>query len=272
MHIVEACRLHRLSESHRRTARHRIFRRHDSTESQTLPTSPHLEYKQPDHSSRRQSTLSLAPTPQPYQYGVVGRPRSQMSTSLSTSSPHSPDPTRSRSHSPGPSVLTYSRPPSTVMNAMVPPSPTPCTPAGINTPISPGPSLAPSSGSRPPTPGYPPQLQQYHAEWQQRVSWPQMSHSEDGHAADPRRSPVLRPRSERRPSRLSLTLANWNPETDGALGDLDDDGGPAADSTACSTTVVESSASKEGAAEAELSQETLMPATAGPTDVSRGRV
>lgn len=28
---------------------------------------------------------------------------------------------------------------------------------------------------------------------------------------------MLRPRSERRPSRLSLTLANWNPETDGDL-------------------------------------------------------
>lgn len=245
-----------------RTARHRIFGRPDSVESQTLPTSPHLEYKLPDHSSRRHSS---APTPQPYQYGVLGRPRSQMSTSPSTSSPHSPGPTpsRSRSHSPGPSVLTYSRPPSTVKNGMVSPSPMP---AGINTPISPGPSLAPSSGSRPPTPGYPPQLQQYHAEWQQRVSWPQMSRSEDGHAADPRRSPVLRPRSERRPSRLSLTLANWNPETDGALGDLDDDGGPTVDSTACSATAVGSSASKEGAVEAEVSQETPVHAL---TDISR---
>lgn len=28
---------------------------------------------------------------------------------------------------------------------------------------------------------------------------------------------MLRPRSERRPSRLSLTLANWNPATDGDL-------------------------------------------------------
>lgn len=257
-----------------RTARHRIFSRHDSVESQTLPTSPHLEYKLPDHSSRRQSTLSSAPAPQPYQYGVVGRPRSQMSTSLSTSSPHSPGPTRSRSHSPGPSVLTYSRPPSTVMNAMVTPSPTPGAAGGINTPISPGPSLAPSSGSRPSTPGYPPQLQQYHTEWQQRVSWPQMSHTEDGQGADPRRSPVLRPRSERRPSRLSLTLANWNPDTDGVLGELDDGGRPAAvDSTACSTTAVGSSreGGVDGGAEAEASQETLMPANAGPTDVSRGR-
>ncbi|KAH9834168.1 uncharacterized protein C8Q71DRAFT_164684 [Rhodofomes roseus] len=270
------------------TSRHRLLNRQDTMESQTAPVSPNFEYKRPDRSSRRQSTLSSVPTPMPYQYGVVGRPRSQLSmTMTNTSSPHSPDPTRSRSrsHSPGPSVLTYSRPPSMTMNMMGPPSPTP---AGINTPISPGPSLAPSS--RPPTPGpgaaisYPPPLQQYHSDWQQqqqqaRISWPQMSHSEDGHGADARRSPVLRPHSERRPSRLSLTLANWNPETDGILGELAGGGMPVARSgeagavasTACSTTAVGSSREGGGGGDldAEASQETLTPANPGPGNPPR---
>ncbi|KZT69665.1 hypothetical protein DAEQUDRAFT_248011 [Daedalea quercina L-15889] len=266
------------------TSRHRLFRQDDTLESQTVPTTPNIEHKLPDRFHRQSTLSSPAPTPQPYQYGVVGRPGSRLSTSLSTStsSPHSPNPSRSRSRSPGLSVLTYSRPPSTVMNIMMPPSPTPGAPAGINTPISPGPSLAPSS--RPPTPGvvgYPSPLQQYHSEWQQqraRVSWPQMSQSEDGHAADPRRSPVLRPLSERRPSRLSLTLTNWNPETDGILGELvggkrlaSQNGEALAESTTCSIAAVANSreGGGEGEAGAEVSQETLTPANAGPTDSSR---
>ncbi|TFY64326.1 hypothetical protein EVJ58_g2707 [Rhodofomes roseus] len=40
-------------------------------ESQTAPVSPNFEYKRPDRSSRRQSTLSSVPTPMPYQYGVL---------------------------------------------------------------------------------------------------------------------------------------------------------------------------------------------------------
>ncbi|KAF9817045.1 hypothetical protein IEO21_03627 [Rhodonia placenta] len=182
--------------------RHDIFHRTDS-----LENAPEIDHKHSEQWYRRPSAPpSPTPTPQPYQYGVIGRPQS---TTSGSSGPHS------RSHSP--SVLTmYSPPPSASMHF----TPVP----GSSTAISPGPSLA--SSSRASTPGlYPLGLQQYRYELQQqqtqqyqqqaRVSWPRYGGSEDGN--DGRRSPVLRPRSERRPSRLSLTLANWNPETDGDL-------------------------------------------------------
>ncbi|PCH36591.1 hypothetical protein WOLCODRAFT_28668 [Wolfiporia cocos MD-104 SS10] len=171
------------------------------------------------------------PAPQPYQYGVVGRP---LPAGTTVNVPHTPDP--SRSHSP--SVLTsYSPPPSASFRTSITPLP------GARTAITPGPSIASSSRASTPglVPAYPSQLQQYHHELQQqqyqqqyqsqqaRLSWPRYGGSEDGY--DERRSPAQRARSERRPSRLSLTLANWNPETDGELGDIgvqeiDSSGGP----------------------------------------------
>ncbi|KZT05428.1 uncharacterized protein LAESUDRAFT_230304 [Laetiporus sulphureus 93-53] len=127
---------------------------------------------------------------------------------LSTSSSphshsHSGEPAGSRSHS---SVLTSNY------------SPTPCaTPLpGMGTAISPGPSLA--SSSRPTTPGpalsYPPSLQQYLSHGQ-RVSWPRYDPSASASTSE--EGLERRGERERRPSRLSLTLANWNPETDPEL-------------------------------------------------------
>ncbi|GBE80789.1 predicted protein [Sparassis crispa] len=180
------------------------------------PAFPETDPKIPEHLDRRSSRFSSqfsgyrsprrsstpAPEPLPYQYGALGRPKSVGSTTSlpgAQSPPHSPSQSHSR-----PTSSTTPPPSAYLPNASV------GTPPGIATALTPGPSMASSLRSSTPASWYPPSLQQYQQQRQQgRVSWPRMAGEEEE-----RVSPVLRPRSERRPSRLSLTLANWNPETD----------------------------------------------------------
>ncbi|KAH9925708.1 hypothetical protein B0H21DRAFT_826627 [Amylocystis lapponica] len=160
------------------------------------------------------------PSPTPYQYGLVGRPRSHRSSSV----PYQPQ---------TPSAYSQSRPHSQSLSlSSVPPSAYNATHSragsgaatplpGTGTSLSPGPSLAPSSRSSTPAPST--ALQHYRLELQQqqqqqeRLSWPRYGGSEEG--GDERRSPVLRPHSERRPSRLSLTFGNWSLRTDSEHGE-----------------------------------------------------
>ncbi|KAI0919110.1 hypothetical protein AcV5_002113 [Taiwanofungus camphoratus] len=205
--------------------RHSIFNRKDSSEDGR--GSAAADYKREDRAERGASRApSPAPTPQPYEYGLVGRPVSGLSSSSSR-------PSLAHTNSHPHSLQTNSSPPpsasastSAHMQMYTATGATP--PPGAGTGLSPGPSLAPSSRASTPGMGYPFPLQQYRHELQQqqqqgRLSWPRYGGSEDGH--DERRSPVSRPQSERRPSRLSLTLANWNPETDGNLEHMREGGG-----------------------------------------------
>lgn len=163
----------------------------------------------------RQPTPIPQPEPKPYQYGQVGRPPSQMS--WASSPPSSPPPTSAptapesshHSHNQSLSVLTNCTPPPSAYGHAASPglgSGAWTPPPGVSTALTPGLSIP--SSSRPPTPGTGASLTHQHG----RQSWPRIGGSDDSH--DEFGVMLNRPLSERRPSRLSLTLANWNPETD----------------------------------------------------------
>lgn len=190
-------------------------------------TSPRL--KPPTRNS--QPTPVPQPEPQPYQYGQIGRPPSQLSLGSTRSPPSSPAhpgphgspppaarPPHSRTQSL--SVLTTS-PHSSNNHGTSPGSAAASTsgrwtpPHGASTALTPGLSIP--SSSRPPTPGTMASFAQLQPN--ARQSWPRIgggAGSDDSHDHEECATPLGgRPQSERRPSRLSLTLANWNPETDG---------------------------------------------------------
>ncbi|CCM03941.1 uncharacterized protein FIBRA_06094 [Fibroporia radiculosa] len=237
--------------------RYDIFCRRDFVD----PEPPVLDYKQTGHPSRGNSAVSSPePSRQPYPYGQVGRPLSSISTSTSA---HSPTLTPTYSHSPSVLTTNYSLPlsaaPSTLMNLTTTPLP------GASTALSPGSSV--TSFSRASTPGlvYPAPLLQYRNERQQgRLSWPRYSSSEDGN--DESRSSVLRPRSERRPSRLSLTLANWNPETDAELDVMRaSDSDERKDSSGIGTKEIDGKSANGGRAKAESPSPCAKQVFVGPS-------
>lgn len=87
------------------------------------------------------------------------------------------------------------------------------------------------------------------------MSWPR--YGEDGQ--DERTSPILRPRSERRPSRLSLMLASGNPATDMTFvvrEEDDDDGDDQGEA--------EEGSKKPGSGEGEVGVEEVGPSDTPP--------
>lgn len=156
--------------------------------------------------------------PKPYQYGLVGRPSS--TPSYCSSPGASPPPTRPQSFSAFSAMTAYTAPlPSPNQNTSTPnllrtTSPvsptvrpitpmTPLTPAYLGAHRPSGSEASVGTAVSYPFPVLPPTPRE------ERVSRDSFS---DAAAAAEGESV-----SERRPTRLSLTLANWNPETDGEL-------------------------------------------------------
>lgn len=142
--------------------------------------------------------------PKPYRYGAVGSVRSQ-----GGSNPGTPRESSVYSHSVSPTTprsFAGSASPRLSMSFSQGGAPTP--PIVPATALTPGPS---QPSSRPDTPGYFGQLPP--SAFNIRQSWPLYNGSSDDSydGSDPRSSPTFGLRGERRPSRLSLTLANWNP-------------------------------------------------------------
>ncbi|KAI0690784.1 hypothetical protein C8T65DRAFT_88269 [Cerioporus squamosus] len=188
--------------------------------------------------------------PRPYQYGLVGRRPGSPSRTSSPST--SPPPTRPQSlaftgvsHSPGPYTTGYPYNPPTPNSASgLAPSPSPYSPYFPQQPPSPAANGLLTPSARPHTPVWPessaptavtplpqspqpPPAPSFHRQSDSMtsvgtaVSYPfpvlppvrreerdERRHSEDESSVSER---------DRRPFRLSLTLANWNPETDGEL-------------------------------------------------------
>ncbi|KAI8978349.1 hypothetical protein BD414DRAFT_152250 [Trametes punicea] len=179
---------------------------------------PFPEYEPTLYSPRSRRAKGSSPPPglepKPYEYGLVGRPPSTPSSSPGTSSP----PTRPQSFS-ALSAMTAYTPPALSPQPQQHPQANSSTPNLLHTtsPVSPPRPVTPMTPLGPPYFGHPrpsgseasvgtavsypfPVLPSMPREEQSRASL-----DEDGSA------------SERRQVRLSLTLANWNPETDGEL-------------------------------------------------------
>ncbi|KAI0327971.1 hypothetical protein GY45DRAFT_1067277 [Cubamyces sp. BRFM 1775] len=168
--------------------------------------------------SRRGKGSSPPPglEPKPYEYGLVGRPPSTPSHCSSPGT--SPPPTRPQSFSALSAMTAYTPPPLTQ------PQPQQAqhnlsTPNLLHTtsPVAPPRPVTPMSPLTPPYLGHP-RPSDSEASVGTAVSYPfpvlpSMPRAEDARASADEDASV----SERRPMRLSLTLANWNPETDGEL-------------------------------------------------------
>ncbi|PSR80404.1 hypothetical protein PHLCEN_2v6737 [Hermanssonia centrifuga] len=154
--------------------------------------------------------------PKPYRYGGLGstnsyggsRPGTIRRSSMYSS--HSPPPTSPHSYagSPSPRLSSFSQ------------GGAPTPPLLAGTALNPGPS---QPSSRPSTPGYFSPHPHQGPPSAYRQSWPLFGAAgeEDRESqVDVPGSPTFGMRNERRPSRLSLTLANWNPgaEEEGRTG------------------------------------------------------
>ncbi|OCH91873.1 hypothetical protein OBBRIDRAFT_791854 [Obba rivulosa] len=158
-----------------------------------LPTAPVPAFLHDyTHKTRKRTP---APPPPAYQYGLVGSPRSPRSTITSRPPSQTLSVLTSQTHT--------SLSPSTSQQMMYSP-----------TALAPGQSLPPTRPTTPFALGHqshspPPEERQERG----NEMWPRLG-SEDGHGGDRRPSPSPRQ------MRLSLTLANWNPTTDGELYDF----------------------------------------------------
>ncbi|KAI0365049.1 hypothetical protein BV20DRAFT_779626 [Pilatotrama ljubarskyi] len=170
------------------------------------------EYEPTLASSRPRRAKGSSPPPglepKPYQYGLVGRPPSTPSHCSSPGT--SPPPTRPQSFS-ALSAMTAYTPPIAPQNSSTPNLLRTTSPVAPARPITPMTPLTPMSfGQHRPSGS--------EASVGTAVSYPfpvlpPTPHDDNGRASTGEDESV----SERRPTRLSLTLANWNPETDGEL-------------------------------------------------------
>ncbi|KAI0350626.1 hypothetical protein OH77DRAFT_1060487 [Trametes cingulata] len=170
------------------------------------------EYESTLASSRPRHAKGSSPPPglepKPYQYGLVGRPPSTPSHCSSPGT--SPPPTRPQSFSALSAMTAYTSPiaPQNVSTPNLLHTTSPVSPTRPITPMTP---LSPMSfGQHRPSGS--------EASVGTAVSYPfpvlpPTPHDENGRPSAGEDESV----SERRPTRLSLTLANWNPETDGEL-------------------------------------------------------
>ena len=167
--------------------------------------------------------------PKPYQYGIVGRKEQEMTPSRRSSPNASPAPTRPQSlaHtglSPGPGLGPYT-PGSPPHSAGLSPAPyipdmlafssQPPTPNAQHT-TSPYLAVPPSPGSPPSAAAAPVRTHRASdsvasigtaVSYPYQVPVPVVDHEDEGAS----------PAEARRPKRMSLKLANWNPDTDGEL-------------------------------------------------------
>ncbi|CDO78121.1 hypothetical protein BN946_scf184596.g3 [Trametes cinnabarina] len=187
------------------------------------------EYESTLYSSRSRRTKASSPPPglepKPYEYGLVGRPPSTPPYSPTPGT--SPPPTRPQSFSALSAMTAYASP--VLTQPVQQPQASSSTPNLLHT-TSP---VAPVRPVTPMTPLGPPFLGQGHprpsgseASVGTAVSYPfpvlpRMPREERDSLRDSldedRDGGESGPGGERRQGRLSLTLANWNPETDGEL-------------------------------------------------------
>ncbi|KAI0629525.1 hypothetical protein C8Q77DRAFT_1235695, partial [Trametes polyzona] len=203
-----------------------IWRKRESLRERYTPP-PTRDYDSTLYSPRPRRGKGSSPPPglepKPYEYGLVGRPPS--TPSYCSSPGASPPPTRPQSFSALSAMTAYTPGP------LLPPSPqTPQTPQNVSTPnllhtTSPIVPIRPMTPMTPLTPAF---LGQHRPSGSEAsvgtaVSYPfpvlppTPRDDHGGHGEGNEHEEEEESVSQRRPTRLSLTLANWNPETDGEL-------------------------------------------------------